>query len=191
LGVCSFQLEGKSKQLLNVTNYGYNVLGVAIPCIIILFISIIIIYRTCRNKKEETSFYYIAGTIGIIHSLFNLPGRCSDILLMFLPSYVKFFPRLITFNHEVHAFITLSYGYKCFICILISRRFRLHAKNILCFLIESKYEDRHTTEIINSTNDWQPSTKRKKRKKHYHHHGKDSDLKKKLVSFYIFFSYPY
>ena len=156
---------------------------------IILVISLIIIYRTCRNSrfrhKEGTSFRYIAGAIGIIHSLFNIPGRFSDILLMFLSPYVRFFPHLISFNHQANSFIPLSYGYKGFICILISRRFRLHAKSILCFLIESKYEERHTTEIVNTPNDWQQVPRRKKHKKHYHHHTKDSHLNKTPVGLTI------
>ncbi|CAF1185418.1 unnamed protein product [Rotaria sordida] len=179
-GVCSTQLEGKSTQLLNITNYSYNLLGVAIPCVIILIISIIIIYRTCRNNtymnKECASFYYIAGTIGIMHALFNLPARLSDLLLLFSSAYVSFYPYLINFNHEAQSFIYLSYGYKCFICILISRRFRLHAKSVLCFLIESKYEDRHTTERFNATNDWHHIEKLKTPTRYYHHqyHGTDS-----------------
>ncbi len=190
-------LDGKSTTLLNATNYVYIVLGVAIPCVIILIISIIIIYRTCRNdrctNKEDTSFYYIAGIIGIIHSLFNLPGRFSDILLMFLSPYVTFFPHLISFNHEAQSFITLSYGYKFFICIYISRRFRLHAKSVLCFLIENKYEDRHTIEIVNTTNDWQQLSKRKKYKKNYHHHhyARNSHLNKIPVSFVYYISFPW
>jgi len=179
-------LEGKSKRLLNATNYGYNLLGVAIPCVIILVISIIIIFRTCRNShsmnKESTSFHYIAGTIGIVHSLFNLPGRFSDILLMFLSPYGTFFPHLINFNHEAQSFISLSYGYKFFVCILISRRFRLHAKSIVCFLIENKYEDRHTTEIVNTTNGWQQLSKRERHKRHHRRHGKDSHWNKISVS---------
>ncbi len=166
--------EEQNKRLLIVTNYGYNLLGISIPCIIILIISIIIIYRTCRNNrymnKEGVSLHYIAGTIGIIHALFNLPGRFSDILLMFLSSYGSFFPHLISFNHEAYSFISLSYGYKCFICIFISRRFRLHAKSVLCFLIENKYEDHHTIEIVNTTTNWPLLSKRKKYKRHYHHH---------------------
>ncbi|CAF2480258.1 unnamed protein product [Rotaria sp. Silwood2] len=183
-GVCSTQLDGKSIQLLNVTNYGYNLLGVAIPCIIILVISIIIIYRTCRNNaymnKECSSFYYIAGTIGILHALFNLPARLSDLLLLFSSAYASsYYPYLINFNHEAQSFITLSYGYKCFICILISRRFRLHAKSVLCFLIESKYEDRYTIERFNANNDWHHLAKLKTHKRYYHHHlrhhhGKDT-----------------
>ncbi|CAF0897963.1 unnamed protein product [Rotaria sordida] len=179
-GVCSTQLEGKSTQLLNITNYSYNLLGVAIPCVIILIISIIIIYRTCRNNtymnKECASFYYIAGTIGIMHALFNLPARLSDLLLLFSSAYVSFYPYLINFNHEAQSFIYLSYGYKCFICILISRRFRLHAKSVLCFLIESKYEDRYTTERFNATNDWHHIEKLKTPTRYYHHqyHGTDS-----------------
>jgi hypothetical protein len=177
-------LEGKSKKLLNATNYVYNLLGVAIPCVIILIISIIIIYRTCRNdrytNKEGTSFYYIAGTIGIIHSLFILPGRFSDILLMSLSpyAYASFFPHLISFNHEAQSFISLSYGYKFFICIYISRRFRLHAKSVLCFLIENKYEDRHTIEIVNTTNDCRHLSKGKQHKRNYHYYGKDSYFNK-------------
>jgi hypothetical protein len=118
-----------------------------------------------------------------MHSLFNLPGRFSDVLLMFLSPYVSFFPHLISFNHEAHSFVSLSYGYKFFICIFISRRFRLHAKSVLCFLIENKYEDRHTIEIVNTTNDWQQLSKRKKRQRYYHQYGKDSFLNKTLVSF--------
>ncbi len=180
-------LEGKSKRLLSATNYGYNLLGVAIPCVTILIISIIIIYRTCRTNrytnKEGTSFHYIAGIIGIIHSLFNLPERCSAILLMFSSPYVSFFPHLISFNHEAQSVILLSHGYKFFICICISRRFRLHAKSVLCFLIENKYEDRHTIEIVNTTNDWQQSSKRRKHKRSYHQHRNDSYLNKIQVSF--------
>ena len=189
-GVCSTTFEGKSKRLLNATNYGYSILGVAIPCVIIFIISIITIYRTCRNyrytNKESTSFQYIAGTIGIIHSLFNLPGRFSDILLMFSPAYVSFFPHLINFNHEAQSFLSLSYAYKFFICICLSRRFRLHAKSVLCFLIENKYEDRHTIEIVNTNNDWQqiPKRKRHQRKKYQHHH---SYSKKQLVGYFVFF----
>lgn len=187
-GVCSMMQEGKNKRLLNVTNYGYYLLGLAIPCVIILIISIIILYRTYRNQrrtnKESTSFHYIAGTIGIIHSLFNLPGRFSDILLMVLSPYVSFFPHLISFNHEAQSFLSLSYGYKFFICIYISRRFRLHAKSVLCFLIENKYEGCHTIEIVNTTNDWQQVSKRKKKKKIYQHHGKPSYLNKIPVSLF-------
>ncbi|CAF3484970.1 unnamed protein product [Rotaria sp. Silwood1] len=179
-GVCSTQLDGKSRRLLNVTNYGYHLLGVAIPCVIILVISIIIIYRTCRNNtytnKECTSFYYIAGTIGIVHALFNLPARLSDLLILSSAAYVAPYKYLITFNHEAQSFITLSYAYKCFICILISRRFRLHAKSVLCFLIESKYEDRHTIERCNANNDSHHLAKLKTYKKYYNHHdhrGKD------------------
>ncbi|CAF3348862.1 unnamed protein product [Rotaria sp. Silwood1] len=146
-GVCSILLDATNKQLLNATNYGYNLLGISMPCIIIFITSIIIIYRTCQNKKYDeklnNSFQYIAATIGIIHSFFNLPSRLSDILLMSLSPYSPFYSYLINFNHEVQSFITLSYAYKCFICIILSRRFRFHAKNILCFLIENKYEDRY------------------------------------------------
>jgi hypothetical protein len=121
-------------------------------------------------NKEGISLHYIAGTIGIIHALFNLPGRFSDILMMFLASYDSFFRNLISFNHEAYSFVTLSYGYKCFICIFISRRFRLHAKSVLCFLIENKCEDRHTIEIVSTTNNWHQLSKRKKHKRLYHHH---------------------
>ncbi|CAF1409507.1 unnamed protein product [Adineta ricciae] len=176
-GVCSTVLEGKSGRLLNASNYGYNLLGIAIPCVLILVLSMIIICRTCRNSKhlsrESCSFHYIAGSIGILHSLFNLPSRCSDILLMSLSPYVSFFPHLIYFNHEAKSVIFLSYGYKFFTCILISRRFRLHAKSILCFLIENKYEDRHTTEIVSTTNDWQQL-----KRHHRHHRRKESILVK-------------
>ncbi|CAF2539560.1 unnamed protein product [Rotaria sp. Silwood2] len=61
---------------------------------------------------------------------------------MSLSPYSPFYSYLISFNHEVQSYITLSYAYKCFICIILCRRFRFHAKNILCFLIENKYEDR-------------------------------------------------
>jgi hypothetical protein len=88
--------------------------------------------------------------IGIIHSLFNLPSRLSDILLMFLSPYSLFFSYLIHFNHEVQSFLSLSYAYKCFICIIISQRFRFHAKNILCFLIGNKYQDRCRTHYHSS-----------------------------------------
>lgn len=180
-------VEGKNKRLLHITNYGYNLLGLAIPCVIILIISIIVIYRTCRNQrftnKESTSFHYIAGTIGIIHSLFNIPGRFSDILLMSLSPYVSFFPHLISFNHEAQSFLSLSYGYKFFICIYISRRFRSHAKSVLCFLIENKYQNRHTIEIVNSTTVWPQVSKRKKKKKIYQHQHKNSYLNKIPVGY--------
>jgi len=143
VGVCSITLDDTNKQLLNVTNYGYHLLGISIPCIIIFIISIVILYRTCQNKNRKNSFQYIAAIIGIIHSLFNLPARLSDILVMLLSPYSPFFSYLIHFNHEAQSFISLSYAYKCFICIIISRRFRFYAKNILCFLIENKYGDRY------------------------------------------------
>ncbi|CAF0895864.1 unnamed protein product [Adineta steineri] len=186
-GVCSTALEGISRRLLNASNYGYNILGVAIPCVIIFVISMIIIFRTCRNSnhsdKESTSFYYIAGTIGILHSLFILPARFSDILLLSLSPYAPFFTHLIKFNHEASSIISLSYGYKFFVCILISRRFRRHAKSVVCFLIENKYEDRHTTEFYNSTtNDWQNFSKRRSYKKRHRHHRNDSYLTKILAS---------
>ncbi|CAF4831667.1 unnamed protein product [Rotaria socialis] len=145
-GVCSLIVDGTSKKLLNATNYGYNLIGISLPCIIIFIISIIIIHRTYRNRRYDeklhNSFKYIAATIGIVHSFFNLPIRLSDMLLMFLSPYSSFFSYLINFNHEVQSIISLSYAYKCFICIIISRRFRFHAKYILCFLIENKYEER-------------------------------------------------
>ncbi|CAF2085242.1 unnamed protein product [Rotaria magnacalcarata] len=145
-GACSFAVDGTSNKLLNATNYGYSLIGISLPCIIIFIISIIIIHHTYRNRRYDEklhhSFKYIAATIGIIHSFFNLPIRLSDMLLMFLSPYSLFFSYLINFNHEVQSIISLSYAYKCFICIIISRRFRLHAKNILCFLIENKYEER-------------------------------------------------
>jgi hypothetical protein len=106
----------------------------------IFLISLIIL---CRTKKiSKSSFQHIAAIIGIIHSFFNLPARLSDILLMFLSPYSPFFSYLIHFNHEAQSFLSLSYAYKCFICIIISRRFRLHAKSILCFLMGYKYENR-------------------------------------------------
>lgn len=137
--MCSIVLDDMNKSLLNATNYGYNLLGISVPCMMILLMSLIILYRTKTSKR---SFQYIAGIIGIIHSLFNLPARLSDILLMFLSPYSQFFSYLIHFNHEAQSFLPLSYAYKCFICIIISRRFRLHAKMILCFLIGYKYEKR-------------------------------------------------
>jgi hypothetical protein len=106
---------------------------------------------------------------------------------MFLPSYIAFSPHLIIFNHEAQSFISLSYGYKGFICILISRRFRSHAKSILCFLIESKFEDPQTPGMTNSPNDWQQLPKRRKHKKTYHHQEKDPYLKTKLVSYCVGF----
>ncbi|UJR35877.1 hypothetical protein I4U23_028620 [Adineta vaga] len=179
-GVCASVIENKTRPFLNASNYGYNIIGVAIPCILIFVLSIIIIFRTCQTSKylskESSSFYYIAGMIGILHALFNLPGRCSDILLMTLPPYVSFFTHLITFNHEATSVIFLSYGYKFFVCALVSRRFRLHAKSVVCFLIENKYEDRLTTEIVSTTNEWQQITKLKRH--HRHHHRKDSFFKK-------------
>lgn len=183
-GVCSTVLEGKSRRLLNASNYGYNLIGVAIPCVLILVLSMVIICRTCRNtkhrRKECVAFYYIAATIGILHALFNLPGRCSDILLMSLSPYVSFFPHLINFNHEAKSVIFLSYGYKFFVCVLISRRFRKHAKSIMCFLIENKYEDGPTTEIASTTNDWQQFTKPKRH--HRHHRRRDSFFTRIYVS---------
>ena len=167
--------DDKNPRLLEITNYCNNLLGISIPCVVILIISIIIIFRTCRNNrymnKEGISLHYIAGTIGIIHALFNLPGRFSDILMMVVASYgSSFFERLFQFNHQAYALLALSYGYKFFVCICISRRFRLHAKSVLCFLIENKYEDRHTIDS-NSTNDsWQRLSKRKKSKRHHRHH---------------------
>ncbi|CAF1251714.1 unnamed protein product [Rotaria sordida] len=153
-GVCSIILDGTNTQLLNATNYGYNLIGISIPCIIMFIISIVIIYRTCQNKKNDEklniSFKYIAATIGIIHSFVNLPIRLSDILLMLLSPYSPFYSYLISFNHEIQSFITLSYAYKCFICIILSRRFRFHAKNILCFLIGNKYEERYQSQTNSS-----------------------------------------
>jgi hypothetical protein len=171
-GVCSTILEEKSPRLLNATNYGYNLLGVTIPCVFILAISMIIIYRTCRNRrctnKDSHSFHYIAAVIGILHSLFNLPARFSDILLMFLLPYNEFYSDLINFNHEVQSFIYLSYAYKCFICILISRQFRVHAKSVLCFLIENQYEDRHVTTatVVNHDATYSNRTKKKSHRQH-------------------------
>jgi len=169
-------LEVKNKELLNATNYGYHIVGVAIPCVIILIFSIVIIYRTCRNShhvnKQSISFRYIAGTIGIIHSLFNLPGRFSDILLMISPPYGTFFPYLIYFNHEAQSFLTLSYAYKFFICIMISRRFCLHAKSLVCFLIENKYEDGQQVEFVTTNNQWQQLNKRKQLQRHYRNYEK-------------------
>ncbi|CAF4445134.1 unnamed protein product [Rotaria socialis] len=196
---CSMSTEGASATLLKATNYGYYLLGVAIPCVIILGISITIIYRACRKNrntnKECNSLYYIAATIGILHALFNLPARISDLLLMFVNPYAyeSFFPRLIKFNHELHSFMPLSYGYKCFICILMSRRFRLHAKSVLCFLIESKYEDRHTIERRNSNNEWQQLTKLKKLEKtnHHHHQVTESRSNKKQAGKALSRKFPY
>lgn len=174
--MCTTILEGKSKRLLNATNYGYNLLGLTIPCVVIFVISIVVIVRTCRNtqyiNQDSHAFPYIAATIGIFHSLFNLPARFSDVLLMVLSPYDRFFPYLINANHEAQSFISLSYGYKCFICIVISRRFRLHAKSLLCFLIENKYEDRHTIDMVNTCNDRQQLSRGKKRRhrRHHHHH---------------------
>lgn len=146
VGVCSLIVDGTSKQLLNASNYGYNLVGISIPCIIMFVISIIIMQRTCTNKrydeKVNNSFKYMAATIGIIHSIFNFTIRLSDILVLLLSPYSPFFSYLISFNHEIQAVLSLSYAYKCLICILISRRYRYHAKNILCFLIENKYEER-------------------------------------------------
>lgn len=188
--------EGISTKLLNATNYGYYLLGLAIPCVIILVTSITIIYRTCRysenTDKECKSLYYIAGTIGIVHALFNLPARLTDLLLMFSApyAYVSFFPHLIKFNHEAQSFISLSYAYKCFICILISRRFRLHAKSVLCFLIESKYEDRNTIERLNSACEWQQLAKVKPTKKSFNsHQRKESPSNKKSVGVVVIFSH--
>ncbi|CAF1308403.1 unnamed protein product [Rotaria magnacalcarata] len=183
---CLMSKEGVNVILLNATNYGYSLLGVAIPCIIIFGISITIVYRACRKNtntnKECNSLYYIAATIGIVHALFNLPARITDLLLMFVNPYADtwFFPLLIKFNHESQSFISLSYGYKCFICILMSRRFRLHAKSVLCFLIESKYEDRHTIERLNSNDEWQQLTELKKLEK-INHQGTESHSNKKKV----------
>ena len=84
----------------------------------------------------------IAAIIGIVHALVNLPSRLSAILLMILPPYSPFFLYLINLNHEVQSFVSLSYAYKCFVCIVISRRFRFHAKNIFRFLVDHKYENR-------------------------------------------------
>jgi hypothetical protein len=192
-GVCYTVFEGKSRGLLNASNYGYNLVGVAIPCVLILIISIFIVYRTCRNNKytnkDSHSFHYIAAMVGIVHSLFNLPARFSDILMMFLSPYDTFFPDLINFNHQVQSFMSLSYGYKFFICILISRRFRLHAKSVLCFLIENQYEDRHITNIASANNDRHFSMKSKKKhsRHHQHHqHNRDVYLANKFVRFSTF-----
>lgn len=182
--------EGKSRGLLNASNYGYNLVGVAIPCVLILIISMIIVFRTCRNhkytNKDSHSFHYIAAIVGIVHALFNLPARFSVILMMFLSPYDTFYPDLINFNHEVQSFMSLSHAYKFFVCILISRRFRLHAKSVLCFLIENQYEDRHVTDIVSASNDRDFSMKSKKKNSRHHHHrhqnGKDVYLTTRLVS---------
>ena len=89
--------------------------------------------------RKTHAFGNIAATIGLIHSLFNFPARLSDILLMFLSPYSSFYDYLIYFNHESQAFLSLSYAYKCVICLFYSRRFRFHAKQIFCFLIDHRY----------------------------------------------------
>ena len=184
--VCSWAADHKNPRLLMVTNYGYNLLGITIPCVVILILSIIIIFRTCRNNrymdKEGISLHYIAGTIGIIHALFNIPGRFTDILVMFFVSFHSSYKLLLRFNHEVHSYDSLSYGYKCFVCICLSRRFRLHAESVLCFLIENKYEDRQTIESTTSTsNGWRQLSKRKKHKRRYRQHRNGSFFQ----SFYV------
>lgn len=170
--VCSMGSDDKNPLLLKATNYCNNLLGISIPCVVILIISIIIIVRTCRHNrymnKEGISLHYIAGTIGIIHVLFNLSGRLTDILLLVLTSYESsFYEQLIRFNHEAYALVALSYGYKFFVCICISRRFRLHAKSVVCFLIENNYEDRHMIDSISTNDSWQRSSQRKKSKRHH------------------------
>ncbi|CAF1221277.1 unnamed protein product [Didymodactylos carnosus] len=169
-GVCSTTaMEGKSKRMLKVTNYGYNLLGIAFPCILILFLSGFLICRTASIKKHRiekkmgvksdsnntvnemqpsdhiSSHYcilscYIAAILGILHALFNLPARLSDTLLMSLSPYSKQYVHLMNFSHQAQSFISLSYTYKCFVCILISQRFRSQAKSVICFLIENKYD---------------------------------------------------
>lgn len=169
--VCTFGSDDINPRLLMAAIYGYNLLGITIPCVIILILSIIIIFRTCRNNrfmnKEGIALHYIAGSIGIIHALFNLPSRFSDVLVVFFASYDSSYKHLIRFNHEVNSYTSLSYGYKCFVCICLSRRFRLHAKSVLCFLIENKYEDRYTIDsTTNTSNDWQRLSKRRKHKQY-------------------------
>ena len=147
--------------------------------------SVIIICRTCRNhthtNRDHVRFHYIAGMIGIIHALFNLPARISDVLLLSSAPYVSFFTHLIHFNHEAQSFISLSYGYKCFICIILSRRFRSDAKNILSFLIGSKREKDHITEWVNKTNQL---SRRISYRRYYQAYEQASNFSKNLVSFH-------
>ena len=185
IGVCFADTDQKNWAFLKSMNYIYNGLGLAVPCMTILIISILIIYRTCRSDEytnaDSRSFNYIAASMGIFHAFFNLPPRCSDILVLFLSPYDTFYEKLIRFNHEVHSFLFLSHGYKCFLCILLSRKFRHHAKSVLCFLIENHYEKRDLNSLNKQYSFAAREISRSHHEKHFH-------LKNNLVKKNLFFN---
>lgn len=139
-GVCTIVREQTNIELLNTMNYVYNLFGISIPCLILFSLSFVILYR---NRTFKHSYRSIAAFIGICHSLFNLPARISDILLLYLSPYSTFYSSLMYFNHEIQSILFFSYTYKCLICIMISHRYRFYAKRCLCFLIENHTTDRN------------------------------------------------
>ncbi|CAF1605488.1 unnamed protein product, partial [Didymodactylos carnosus] len=122
-GVCSAtDMEGKSNRMLQATNYGYNLIGIAFPCILILLMSAFLICRVSMKNRmlsKQASIFsytknngeiqqsdrisshyyasscYIVAIVGILHALFNLPARLSDTLLLALSPYSKKYTNLI------------------------------------------------------------------------------------------------